>query len=205
MKNIIIDFIHIRLDMQLQHIHKENEMPNDSIKSCDQLIVDDEKRKAEVEENKNSHDDTSLKEDEKQDHLLIGEILTESQIEKQNQETEEQGEQLLALNSGTGLSLEEDATLSNSRETYLLWLKDDKWRKELQNELLDVWLNPAYIARKLKEGIECAEKVWNDWTILPDYDAKLRYIKEAEKLLWYTKKEPVEIVFRPITNPQNPI
>ena len=55
------------------------------------------------------------------------------------------------------------------------------------------------------EWIECAEKVWNDWTILPDYDAKLRYIKEVEKLMWYTKKEPVTIQFIPITNPQNPI
>lgn len=71
--------------------------------------------------------------------------------------------------------------------------------------MLDVWLNPKYLAEKLKEWIECAEKVWNDWTILPDYDAKLRYIKEAEKLLWYTKKEPVTIQFVPITNPKNPI
>lgn len=205
MKNIIIDFIHIRLDMQLQHTHKENEMPNDSIKSCDQLIVDDEKRKAEVEENKNSHDDTSLKEDERQDHLLIGEILTESQIEKQSQETEGQGEQLLALNSGTGLSLEEDATLSNSKETYLLWLKDDEGRKELQNEILDTWITPKYLADKLKDWIDNAVAIWNDWTIIPDHRARLMYIKEVEKLLWYTKKEPVTIMFKPITNPQNPI
>lgn len=191
--------------MQLQHTHKENERQNDLIKSCDLSIVDDEKRKAEVEENKNNHDDTSLKEDEKQDHLLIGEILTESQIEKQSQETEGQGEQLLALNSGTGLSLEEDATLSNSKETYLLSLKDDDGRKELQNEILDAWITPEYLADKLKDWIDNAVAIWNDWTIIPDHRARLMYIKEVEKLLWYTKKEPVTIMFKPITNPQNPI
>ena len=155
--------------------------------------------------NKNNHDDTSLKEDERQDHLLIGEILTESQIERQSQETEGQGEQQLALNSGTGLSLEEDATLSNSKETYLLSLKDDDGRKELQNEILDVWITPEYLADKLKDWIDNAVAIWNDWTIIPDHRARLMYIKEVEKLLWYTKKEPVTIMFKPITNPQNPI
>ncbi|MBR6908334.1 hypothetical protein IKN40_07850 [bacterium] len=65
-------------------------------------------------------DDISSKEDEAQDHSLTGEILTESQIGKLSLKTEGQGQELSVQNSGTGLSLEEDATLSNSKETYLL-------------------------------------------------------------------------------------
>ena len=182
---------------------KKNEMLNSFDHQLQQLN-EAEVVEGEIISNKNL-DEAWLRIDEKQDHSWIDEISIKSQTEELSLKTEEQERTLSVQNSGTSLSLEEDVTLKLDRETYLLWLKDDKWRKELQNELLDVWLNPAYIASKLKEGIECAEKVWNDWTILPDYDAKLRYIKEAEKLLGYTKKDPIEIVFKPITNPQNPI
>lgn len=154
---------------------------------------------------KKNHDEAYIKTDEKQDLSQTDEISTKSQTGKLSLRTEGQELTLSELNSGTSLSLEEDAILSQDKATYLLSLKDDKGRKKLQDELLDVWLDPKYIAQKLKEWIERAEKVWNDWTVLPDYDAKLRYIKEAEKLLWYTKKDPIEIVFKPITNPQNPI
>ena len=183
--------------------HKKSE----TLKNSDQLLQ--QSSEVEVVEgeivSKKSLDEAWLKDDEKQDHSQIDETSTKSQTEELSLRTEGQGHTLSVQNSGTSLSLEDVDTLKQDKETYLLSLKDDEGRKELQNEMLDVGLNPKYLAQKLKEGIECAEKVWNDWTILPDYDAKLRYIKEAEKLLWYTKKEPVVIQFKPITNPQNPI
>lgn len=151
------------------------------------------------------NDEVLLKDEVRQDHSLTGEILTKSQTEKLNLRIEEQDHSLSVQNSGTSLSLEGDVISKQDRETYLLSLKDDKWRKELQNAIIEAGIDPKYLADKLMEWIENAEKVWNDWTILPDYDAKLRYIKEVEKLMWYTKKDPIEIVFRPITNPQNPI
>ena len=151
------------------------------------------------------NDEVLLKDEVRQDHSLTGEILTKSQTEKLSLRIEEQDHSLSVQNSGTSLSLEGDVISKQDRETYLLSLKDDKWRKELQNAIIEAGIDPKYLADKLMEWIENAEKVWNDWTILPDYDAKLRYIKEVEKLMWYTKKDPIEIVFRPITNPQNPI
>lgn len=182
---------------------KESEMQNNFDLDLQQLN-EHEVVEGEIVSNKN-HDEASHKDGEKQDHLLIDEISTKSQTEEQNQRTEGQEHTLSVQNSGTSLSLEDVDTLKQDRETYLLSLKDDKWRKELQNAIIDRGIDPKYLADKLMEWIECAEKVWNDWTILPDYDAKLRYIKEVEKLMWYTKKDPIEIVFRPITNPQNPI
>lgn len=155
--------------------------------------------------NKKSLDEVQLKDGERQDHLQIDETSTKSQIGKLSLETEGQEHTLSVQNSETSLSLEDVDTLKQDKETYLLSLKDDKWRKELQNAIIEAGIDPKYLADKLMEWIENAEKVWNDWTILPDYDAKLRYIKEVEKLMWYTKKDPIEIVFRPITNPQNPI
>ena len=181
----------------------ENEMQRNSDQHLQQS------NEAEVVEgeiiNNKSHDEAWLRDDERQDHSQIDEISIKSQTEEQNQRTEGQDRMLSVQNFGTSLSLEDVDTLKQDRETYLLSLKDDKWRKELQNAIIDRGIDPKYLADKLMEGIECAEKVWNDWTILPDYDAKLRYIKEVEKLMWYTKKDPIEIVFRPITNPQNPI
>ena len=155
--------------------------------------------------NNKSHDETQLKDEVRQDHSQIDETSTKFQIEERNQEIEDPEHTLSVQNSGTSLSLEGDVISKQDRETYLLSLKDDKWRKELQNAIIEAGIDPKYLADKLMEWIENAEKVWNDWTILPDYDAKLRYIKEVEKLMWYTKKDPIEIVFRPITNPQNPI
>lgn len=182
---------------------KENEI----LKRSDQLSQQSDEVEVvegEIINNKNL-DEASLKKDEKQDHLQTDETSTKSQTEELNQETEEPERTLSVQNSGISSSLEGDVILKQDRETYLLSVKDDEWRKELQNAIIDKWITPTYLAEKLKDWIEYAEKVWNDWTILPDYDARLRYIKEVEKLLWYTKKEPVTILFKPITNPQNPI
>ena len=182
---------------------KESEMlkhsDHDSLQSNQVEVV-----KGEIIRSENQ-DETQLKIDERQDHSQIDETSIKSQTEKLSLRTEEQDHSLSVQNSGTSLSLEGDVISKQDRETYLLSLKDDKWRKELQNAIIEAGIDPKYLADKLMEWIENAEKVWNDWTILPDYDAKLRYIKEVEKLMWYTKKDPIEIVFRPITNPQNPI
>lgn len=188
--------------MQHRHTQEKNGMLHDMQQSW--AVYENEQVNQEKQISSNL-DDISSKEDEAQDHSLTGEILTESQIGKLSLKTEGQGQELSVQNSGTGLSLEEDATLSNSKETYLLWLKDDEGRKELQNEILDTWITPKYLADKLKDWIDNAVAIWNDWTIIPDHRARLMYIKEAEKLLWYTKKDPVTIHFVPITNPQNPI
>ena len=180
---------------------------SETLKNSDQLLQQSsevEVVEGEIVSNK-SLDEAWLKDGERQDHSQIDETSTKSQTEELNLRTEEQEHTLSVQNSGTSLSLEDVDTLKQDKETYLLSLKDDKGRKELQNAIIERWIDPKYLADKLMEWIECAEKVWNDWTILPDYDAKLRYIKEVEKLLWYTKKDPIEIVFRPITNPQNPI
>ena len=183
--------------------HKKSE----TLKNSDQLLQQSnevEMVEGEIVSNK-SLDEAWLKDDERQDHSQIDETSTKSQTEELSLRTEGQEHTLSVQNSGTSLSLEDADTLKQEKETYLLSLKDDKGRKELQNAIIERGIDPKYLADKLMEWIECAEKVWNDWTILPDYDAKLRYIKEVEKLLWYTKKDPIEIVFRPITNPQNPI
>lgn len=183
--------------------HKESEM----LKNSDQLLQ--QSSEVEVVEgeiiDKKSLDEAWHRGDERQDHSQIDETSIKSQIEGLSLRTEEQDHTLSVQNSGTSLSLEDVDTLKQDKETYLLSLKDDKGRKELQNAIIEAGIDPKYLADKLMEWIENAEKVWNDWTILPDYDAKLRYIKEVEKLMWYTKKDPIEIVFRPITNPQNPI
>ena len=184
-------------------IQKENEISKHSDHDLQQSN-EIEAVEGEIINNKNL-DEAWLKDGERQDHSQIDETSTKSQTEELNLRTEEQEHTLLVQNSGTSLSLEDADTLKQDKETYLLSLKDDKGRKELQNAIIERGIDPKYLADKLMEWIECAEKVWNDWTILPDYDAKLRYIKEVEKLLWYTKKDPIEIVFRPITNPQNPI
>ena len=189
-------------------------MPKDIIQNQSEMHLNSDHQSQQLDEievvegeiiNKKNHDEAWHKIDERQDHSQIDEISTKSQIEKLSLRTEGQEHTLSVQNSGTSLSLEDVDTLKQDKETYLLSLKDDKGRKELQNAIIERWIDPKYLADKLMEWIECAEKVWNDWTVLPDYDAKLRYIKEVEKLLWYTKKDPIEIVFRPITNPQNPI
>lgn len=201
--NIITIYIFQKNQMQEVITHKKSEMQRNS----DQLLQ--QSNEVEVVEgeivSKKSLDEAWLKDDERQDHSQIDETSIKSQTEELNLRTEGQEHTLSVQNSGTSLSLEDVDTLKQDKETYLLSLKDDKGRKELQNAIIERWIDPKYLADKLMEWIECAEKVWNDWTILPDYDAKLRYIKEVEKLMWYTKKDPIEIVFRPITNPQNPI
>ena len=86
----------------------------------------------------NRLDDHLGRTDETQDRSQTDETSTRFLTERNTVEIDVQDDMQLVPKCETGLSLEEDATLSSSRETYLLSLKDDKGRKELQNELLDV-------------------------------------------------------------------
>ena len=92
----------------------------------------------EVIQAENKLDDHLDRTDEMQDRSQTDETSTRFLTERNTVEIDVQDDMQLVPKCETGLSLEEDATLSNSRETYLLSLKDDKGRKELQNELLDV-------------------------------------------------------------------
>lgn len=190
--------------MRHRTIRKKNGKQKDSV----QLLHEsgDEALNLQVEDEKKiSHEDQFLKEDEQLDLSLTGEILTKSQIENTSLRIEEPEAMLLDQKSETNWFLVDVDESRQLSEIQHLWLKDNEGRKMLQDAILEVWMDPKYLARKLREWIECAEMVGNDWTVLPDYKARLQYLKEVEKLLWYTKREPVEIVFRPITNPENPI
>ena len=193
--------------MRHKHIHKKSGKLKASEESL--IVSDDEVVALDEQDQNESHKrklvDIQLKEDEQQDHLLIDETLIKSQIEDTSLRIGEQQEEKYEIVSETNWFLVDVDESRQLSEIQHLWLKDNEGRKMLQDAILDVWMDPKYLARKLREWIECAEMVGNDWTVLPDYKARLQYLKEGEKLLWYTKREPVEIVFRPITNPENPI